>query len=107
MAARLCEGAFDALMGGDVARHDAMVADALGTLGREVDVIVLAQASMARVVEGLAAEDAFYRQIIEACEAVVSADESLDPKHIRDACDAAVADAFDEAGRPAVRAGVR
>lgn len=54
---RLCEGAFDALMGGDAARHDAMVADALGTLGREVDVIVLAQASMARVVEGLAPED--------------------------------------------------
>ncbi len=57
VAARLCEGAFDALMGGDPARHDAMVADALGTLGREVDVIVLAQASMARVVEGLSAED--------------------------------------------------
>ena len=54
---RLCEGAFDALMGGDAARHDAMVADALKTLGREVDVIVLAQASMARVVEGLAADD--------------------------------------------------
>jgi Asp/Glu/hydantoin racemase len=57
VTARLCEGAFDALMGGDPARHDTMVAGALGTLSREVDVIVLAQASMARVVEGLAAED--------------------------------------------------
>jgi Asp/Glu/hydantoin racemase len=57
VADRLCEGAFDALMSGDAARHDAMVSSALGTLGREVDVIVLAQASMARVVEGLAAEE--------------------------------------------------
>lgn len=54
---RLCEGAFEALMGGDGARHDEMVADALRALGREVDVIVLAQASMARVVDGLAEED--------------------------------------------------
>jgi Asp/Glu/hydantoin racemase len=57
VTARLCEGAFDALMGGDAARHDGIVASALGTLSREVDVIALAQASMARVVEGLAAED--------------------------------------------------
>ena len=50
---RLVEGAFEALMSGDAARHDALVADALRGLAAEVEVIVLAQASMARVVEGL------------------------------------------------------
>jgi len=54
LTSRLCEGAFDALMGGDAAKHDAMVAAALQELAGRVDVIVLAQASMARVVEGLA-----------------------------------------------------
>lgn len=50
---KLCEGAFDALMSGDTAKHDAMVAKALKELSSEVDVIVLAQASMARVVDTL------------------------------------------------------
>jgi Asp/Glu/hydantoin racemase len=54
LASRLCAGAFDALMSGDAAKHDAMIADALGELSQQVEVIVLAQASMARVVEGLA-----------------------------------------------------
>lgn len=49
----LCEGAFEALMSGDAATHDAKVASALKELSKEVDVIVLAQASMARVVETL------------------------------------------------------
>jgi Asp/Glu/hydantoin racemase len=49
----LCEGAFDALMSGDAATHDAKVGDALKQLVNEVDVIVLAQASMARVVDTL------------------------------------------------------
>jgi Asp/Glu/hydantoin racemase len=53
----LCEGAFDALMSGDAATHDAMVAKALRELSAKTDVIVLAQASMARVADGLAAED--------------------------------------------------
>lgn len=50
ITAKLCEGAFDALMSGDSATHDAKVAEALKELSKEVDVIVLAQASMARVV---------------------------------------------------------
>ena len=54
LTSRLCVGAFDALMGGDAAEHDAMVAGALRELSQQVEVIVLAQASMARVVEGLA-----------------------------------------------------
>jgi Asp/Glu/hydantoin racemase len=53
----LCEGAFDALMSGDAATHDAMVAKALRELSAKTDVIVLAQASMARVADGLAPED--------------------------------------------------
>jgi Asp/Glu/hydantoin racemase len=54
---RLCEGAFDALMGGDAAAHDAMVAAALTELAAQADVIVLAQASMARVAAGLPERD--------------------------------------------------
>jgi len=49
----LCEGAFEALMSGDAATHDQKVGDALKQLANEVDVIVLAQASMARVVDAL------------------------------------------------------
>src|SRR5262245_6157521 len=57
LTSRLCEGAFDALMSGDAAKHDTMVSAALKDLATKVDVIVLAQASMARVVDGLSAED--------------------------------------------------
>ena len=54
LTSRLCEGAFDALMNGDAAKHDALVAGALKELSQSADVIVLAQASMARVEDGLA-----------------------------------------------------
>lgn len=57
LVAHLCEGAFEALMSGDAAKHDEMVASALRKLSLEVDVILLAQASMARVVETLSDED--------------------------------------------------
>ncbi|MBF9221191.1 aspartate/glutamate racemase family protein [Hymenobacter ruricola] len=53
----LCAGAFEALMSGDGARHDAIVAAALKELVAKVDVVVLAQASMARVVDALAPAD--------------------------------------------------
>jgi len=53
LVSRLCEGAFAALMSGDAATHDKMVGDALKKLSKEVDVILLAQASMARVVDTL------------------------------------------------------
>ena len=46
---RLCNGAFDAVMSGDGDTHDSIVSAALLELMREVDVVVLAQASMARV----------------------------------------------------------
>lgn len=49
LVVRLCDGAFEALMNGDSARHDAQVRGMLHELSAQVDVIVLAQASMAQV----------------------------------------------------------
>jgi glutamate racemase len=57
ITSKLCEGAFEALMSGNGATHDAKVTSALKELSQRVDVIVLAQASMARVVGTLAPED--------------------------------------------------
>lgn len=57
ITSKLCVGAFDALMGGEPEKHDALVAGALKELAREVDVILLAQASMARVVGQLSEKD--------------------------------------------------
>jgi Asp/Glu/hydantoin racemase len=57
LVAVLCEGAFEALMSGDATTHDAKVSAALKQLSQEVDVILLAQASMARVVDTLEAAD--------------------------------------------------
>ena len=54
---RLCDGAFEALRAGDTDRHDALVRDGLRELIGWADVIVLAQASMARVVETLGDEE--------------------------------------------------
>lgn len=47
--ARLVDGAFAALDRGDRATHDALIAAELDRLAAEVDVVVLAQASMARI----------------------------------------------------------
>ncbi len=48
ITAELADGAFQKLASGDAAGHDAMVADKLQAIAPHVDVIVLAQASMAR-----------------------------------------------------------
>lgn len=53
----LCEGAFSLLMSGRAEEHDAQVAEALTDLAKHVDVIVLAQASMARVADTLKPEE--------------------------------------------------
>ncbi|HOK94655.1 MAG TPA: aspartate/glutamate racemase family protein [Anaerohalosphaeraceae bacterium] len=53
--ARLCRGAFEAVVSGDAARHDKIVAESILALTDQIDVIVLAQASMARVVSTLPA----------------------------------------------------
>jgi Asp/Glu/hydantoin racemase len=53
VVARVCDGAFDALASGDRDRHDDLVRAGLRELIAAVDVVVLAQASMARIVETL------------------------------------------------------
>lgn len=50
---KLCEGAFDALLAGDGAKHDEIVARNLIELAATVDLIVLAQVSMGRVADSL------------------------------------------------------
>jgi len=50
---RLAEGAFGALKAGDLERHDALVRAAFDELQDEVDVVLLAQASMARVLDAI------------------------------------------------------
>ncbi|NWF92710.1 MAG: aspartate/glutamate racemase family protein [Syntrophaceae bacterium] len=45
----LCEEAFQAILQGDTERHDRMVLEKAKALSREVDVLVLAQGSMARL----------------------------------------------------------
>jgi len=56
ITAHLCEGAFEAVIAGDVTTHDRAVTAGLRTLAEGSDVIVLAQASMARVVDALGAD---------------------------------------------------
>lgn len=50
---RIAEGAFDALLAGDAARHDDILRRSIVELTGEVDVVVLAQVSMARLVPAL------------------------------------------------------
>ncbi len=49
----LCEGAYDALIAGDLQTHDRIVRDGLATLMSRNGVVVLAQASMARVADAI------------------------------------------------------
>jgi len=51
---KLCAGAFDVLMAGDRPGHDAMVIEQAMELAKTVDLVVLAQASMSRLVDILA-----------------------------------------------------
>jgi Asp/Glu/hydantoin racemase len=53
VVSQLCAGAFEALSAGDAATHDALVRKGLLELMPQVDVVVLAQASMARIVDAL------------------------------------------------------
>jgi Asp/Glu/hydantoin racemase len=55
IVAHVCEGAFAAVMAGDGATHDRIVGQVLTETMQGMDVIVLAQASMARVVAALPA----------------------------------------------------
>ncbi len=49
----LCDGAFEAVLAGDTTTHDAIVSKGLLKLVKGVDVVVLAQASMARVLTSM------------------------------------------------------
>ena len=51
----LCDQAFEAVLAGDTATHDRIVTEALLSMASNVDVVVLAQASMGRVVANLPA----------------------------------------------------
>lgn len=53
---RLSGGAFDVLMSGDRAEHDRMVSAEAAALAEDVDLIVLAQASMSRLADRLQQE---------------------------------------------------
>lgn len=49
----LCDGAFEAVLAGNTATHDRIVSQALTELAEKVDLVVLAQASMARVLQAM------------------------------------------------------
>jgi Asp/Glu/hydantoin racemase len=51
----LCNGAFEKVLAGDTEGHDRIVSQALTSFIGKVDVLILAQASMARVVDRLPA----------------------------------------------------
>lgn len=70
LVSKLCDGAFEALMSGDTAKHDEMVGNALKELSKQVDVILLAQASMARVVDTLKPEEKIVPILASPAEAI-------------------------------------
>jgi len=53
----LCEGAFEAVVSGQTELHDQLVTEALQQLVKDVDIVLLAQASMARVLSSLPANE--------------------------------------------------
>jgi Asp/Glu/hydantoin racemase len=55
--AALCQGAYSALFAGDLETHDRIVRDTLKELMARNDVVLLAQASMARVAETIPVEE--------------------------------------------------
>src|SRR5271166_1050121 len=57
VVSKVCAGAFEALSAGDTGLHDRLVAQGLKELMSQVDVVVLAQASMARIVDALPPEE--------------------------------------------------
>ncbi len=54
--AELCEGAFEALSTGNVEKHDQLILDTIEKIAADVELIVLAQASMARLVPKISGE---------------------------------------------------
>jgi Asp/Glu/hydantoin racemase len=56
LTTKLCNGAFEALMAGEAATHDSLVIETVLQLAKETDIVVLAQASMARIADVLKKE---------------------------------------------------
>jgi len=52
----LCQGAIEALYSNDTTKHDELVLEGIRRIARQVDLVVLAQASMARVVPRIGEE---------------------------------------------------
>lgn len=52
IVSHVCDGAFDAGVAGDRSKHDRLVSEAVQSMAAEVDVVILAQASMARALDG-------------------------------------------------------
>jgi len=74
----LCEDAFPAVLAGDTATHDRILARALVEDLKGVDLVVLAQASMARVLSTLAA-DVVHAPVLSSPElAILSVRQALD-----------------------------
>jgi Asp/Glu/hydantoin racemase len=66
----LCDGAFDAVLAGDATTHDRILSHALRNEMRDVDVVILAQASMARVVKTMP-EGALTMPVLSSPESAV------------------------------------
>lgn len=76
VAARLVDGAFQALSEGRGEEHDALVREAIRRLEAACDAVILAQASMARAVEGFDARVPIFTSLPlgldEACKALAA-----------------------------------
>lgn len=77
----LCAGAFEAVLAGDTATHDRILSESLTRLVEDVDVVVLAQASMARIVRTLPPEVARIPMLSSPELAVRSARAALCPEN--------------------------
>ena len=65
---KLCPGAFARLNSGDIAGHDAEVAQAIEELLQETDMVMLAQISIARVKRSL--DDGIARRVLSSLDFV-------------------------------------
>ncbi|MGO4211065.1 aspartate/glutamate racemase family protein [Terriglobus sp. 2YAB30_2] len=81
LVSSLCVGAFEAVLAGDTATHDRILSKALLEEMKDVDVVVLAQASMARVVQAIGA-DALPMPVLSSPELAVL--RARDVLHARD-----------------------
>jgi Asp/Glu/hydantoin racemase len=70
IVASLCDGAFEAVLAGDTETHDRILSEALRNEMLGVDLVVLAQASMARVVKAMG-EEAMAMPVLSSPELAV------------------------------------